>query len=69
MEFAVLLPLLVLIIALCILPGVLTNRMATSVNQVVSPSPATTSYEWRSAGTRTLQQIDNEHAPSIAGRA
>jgi NADH-quinone oxidoreductase subunit M len=66
MEFAVLLPLLVLIIALGILPGVLTNRMATSVNQVVSPVTATTSYEWRPAGI--LQQIDNEHTPSVSGR-
>ena len=65
MEFAVLLPLLALIIALGILPGVLTSRMATSVNQVVSPVSvtATTSYERRPA--TTPRQIDNERTPSI----
>jgi NADH-quinone oxidoreductase subunit M len=65
MEFAVLLPLLALIIALGILPGVLTSRMATSVNQVVLPvsATATTSYEWRPASAP--RKIDNERTPSI----
>jgi hypothetical protein len=47
------------------LPGVLTSRMATSVNQVVSPVSvtATTSYERRPA--TTPRQIDNERTPSI----
>lgn len=65
MEFAVLLPLLALIIALGILPGVLTSRMATSVNQVVLPVKATaaTSYEWRPVATP--RQIDSEQMPSI----
>jgi NADH-quinone oxidoreductase subunit M len=60
MEFAVLLPLLALIIALGILPGALTSRMATSVIQVVSPvtTTATTSFdEWRPA--TALGQIGN----------
>jgi NADH-quinone oxidoreductase subunit M len=53
LELAVLLPLLALIIALGILPGLLTSRMATSVGRVVSPiavtAPASTSYEERPA--------------------
>jgi hypothetical protein len=53
----------VLIIALGILPGVLTSRMATSVNQIVSPVTAAAYYEWRPAGTP--QQIDNEHTEHI----